>query len=72
MKYMLLMYASEVVWTDSAREACFVECAQIADQLSTRGQYLEGKIPPIRHCGDQRPGAQRKAAANRRPFCRNA
>jgi hypothetical protein len=41
MKYMLLMYASEVVWTDSEREACFVESAHIAHQLTIRGQYLE-------------------------------
>lgn len=41
MKYMLLMYASEVVWNDSEREACFVESAQIAHQLDGKGQYLE-------------------------------
>lgn len=41
MRYMLLMYASEVVWTDAEREACFVESAQIAHQLTNTGQALE-------------------------------
>lgn len=41
MKYMLLMYASEVVWTDCEREACFVESEHIACQFHARGQYLE-------------------------------
>lgn len=41
MKYMLLIYADEAVWTDSEREACFVESAQIAHHLNARGQYLE-------------------------------
>ena len=40
MKYMLLMYADEGVWTESEREACYLESAQVAQQLAAKGQYL--------------------------------
>ena len=40
MKYMLLIYADERVWTDSEREACYVESAQVAQELHAKGQYL--------------------------------
>lgn len=40
MKYMLLIYADEHVWTDSEREVCYLESAQIAQQLNAKGQYL--------------------------------
>ena len=40
MKYMLLIYADEQVWTEPEREACYGESAQLAHQLNQKGQYL--------------------------------
>jgi hypothetical protein len=40
MKYMLLIYADEQVWTDPEREACYGESARLAQQLHAKGQYL--------------------------------
>jgi hypothetical protein len=40
MKYMLLIYADEQVWSDSEREACYAESAQVANKLKSKGQYL--------------------------------
>jgi len=40
MKYMLLLYADEGVWTDPEREACYRESAQLAHKLNAKGQYL--------------------------------
>jgi hypothetical protein len=40
MKYMLLLYADEGVWTEPERQACYGESAQVAHQLKAKGQYL--------------------------------
>jgi hypothetical protein len=40
MKYMLLLYADEGVWTEPERQACYLESAQVAHQLHEKGQYL--------------------------------
>ena len=40
MKYMLLIYANEQVWTDSERQQCYQDSTQLAHQLKSRGQYL--------------------------------
>ena len=40
MKYMLLLYADEQVWTEAEREACYGESAQIAQQLNAKGLFL--------------------------------
>ena len=40
MKYMLLIYADEGVWTDSERQQCYGESTQLAHQLRSSGQYL--------------------------------
>ena len=40
MKYMLLIYADEQVWTDAEREECYRESARIAHQLKNQGRYL--------------------------------
>jgi hypothetical protein len=40
MKYMLLIYTDENVWTDSEREACFAESIQLTQTLHANGQYL--------------------------------
>jgi len=40
MKYMLLIYADEQVWTEDERQRCYGESTQIAHQLQAKGQYL--------------------------------
>ncbi len=40
MKYMLLIYADEQLWTDSVREHCYGESTQLAQQLQQQGKYL--------------------------------
>jgi len=40
MKYMLLLYADERVWTEPERAACYMESAQLAHKLKAQGQYL--------------------------------
>lgn len=40
MKYMLLLYADEQVWTEQEREQCYGESAEVARALSAKGQYL--------------------------------
>ncbi|RIK72698.1 MAG: hypothetical protein DCC67_18885 [Planctomycetota bacterium] len=48
MKYMLLIYADENAWTDSEREACYVESAALTRELHARGQYLSANpLQPI-------------------------
>src|ERR1700730_11307893 len=40
-KYMLLVYLDEQAMTDSEREHCYVESAQLTQQLNSSGQYLD-------------------------------
>jgi hypothetical protein len=40
MKYMLLIYADEQVWSDSERQACYEESAQLCHELNAKGQFL--------------------------------
>jgi len=40
MKYMLLVYLDEQVMSDAEREKCYVESAQLTQQLNGSGQYL--------------------------------
>lgn len=40
MKYMLLIYADEQVWTEAERQHCYEESTELAHQLHARGQYL--------------------------------
>ena len=40
MKYMLLIYTDEKVWTESEREKCCAESTQLTHELNARGQYL--------------------------------
>jgi hypothetical protein len=40
MKYMLLIYADENVWTEAEREDCYAESAQLTQTLHVKGQYL--------------------------------
>ena len=40
MKYMLLVYMDEEAMTDEERQHCYVESAQLTQELSSQGQYL--------------------------------
>lgn len=40
MKYMLLIYADEEVWTEPERERCYAESTDLAHKLKSNGQYL--------------------------------
>src|SRR5258705_13989352 len=41
MKYMLLVYLDERAMSDAEREHCFVESAQLAQDLNASGKYLD-------------------------------
>jgi hypothetical protein len=41
MKYMLMVYLDEQAMTDAEREHCYVESAQLAQDLNSSGQYLD-------------------------------
>ena len=48
MKYMLLVYLDEKALSDSEREHCYVESAQLAQDLSSSGKYLSaGPLHPV-------------------------
>ncbi|OUL21116.1 hypothetical protein BV378_28135 [Nostoc sp. RF31YmG] len=40
MKYLLLIYQEENALSQTEREHCYVESAQLAQQLNSKGQYL--------------------------------
>jgi hypothetical protein len=40
MKYMLLIYGDEEAWTESERNECYKESADLAQQLQVSGRYL--------------------------------
>jgi hypothetical protein len=47
MKYMLLVYLDEHALSESEREDCYIESAQLAQDLSTGGKYLSaGPLHP--------------------------
>jgi hypothetical protein len=41
MKYMLLVYLNEQAMTEDERQHCYVESAQLAQDLSSRKQYVD-------------------------------
>ena len=41
MKYMLLVYLDEQVLSETEREHCYIESAQLTQQLNSSGQYLD-------------------------------
>jgi len=48
MKYMLLVYLDEQALTEDEREHCYVESAQLAQELSSSRQYLDASpLHPI-------------------------
>lgn len=40
MKYMLLIYGDEKVWTDAEREQCYKDSTDLTHELKTSGCYL--------------------------------
>jgi len=40
MKYMLLIYTDEKVWTEGEREKCIAQSTRLTHELHARGQYL--------------------------------
>lgn len=40
MKYMLLIYADERVWTDDEREQCYKDSTDLTHELKAGGHYL--------------------------------
>src|SRR4051795_209262 len=40
MKYMLLIYGTETVLSDSEREACYGESTQLCHRLQAKGQFI--------------------------------
>jgi hypothetical protein len=40
MKYMLLIYSDEKIWTEAELHKCYGESAQLTHKLNERGQYL--------------------------------
>ena len=48
MKYMMLVYLDEQAMSESEREHCYVESAQLARELSDKGKYLaSGPLHPV-------------------------
>jgi hypothetical protein len=39
-KYLLLIYSEESVWTDEKRAQCIADSTRLAHELSDKGQYL--------------------------------
>jgi len=48
MKYMLLIYLDEQALSDTEREQCYIESAQLARDLSNSGKYISaGPLHPV-------------------------
>ena len=48
MKYMLLVYLNEQALSETEREHCYVESAQLAQELNSSGQYVDASpLHPI-------------------------
>ncbi|HEY8204624.1 MAG TPA: YciI family protein [Pyrinomonadaceae bacterium] len=48
MKYMLLVYMNEQAMNDEERAHCYVESAQLTQELNANGQYLAaGPLHPV-------------------------
>ncbi len=41
MKYMMLMYGTENLWTPDEREECMAECLRVCDELAAEGKFLD-------------------------------
>jgi hypothetical protein len=48
MKYMLLVYLDEQVWSDAQRQQCYIKSAQLARDLYANGNYVDASpLHPI-------------------------
>ena len=48
MKYMLLVYLDENVWSEAERNECYLKSAQLAQDLHSSGKYLDASpLHPI-------------------------
>jgi hypothetical protein len=48
MKYMMLIYADEQVWTEPERQECYAESAQLCQTLSSQGKYISASpLQPV-------------------------
>lgn len=48
MKYMLLIYADEQVWTEVERAQCYGDSTQLAHQLKAAGKYISASpLQPV-------------------------
>src|SRR6476620_2876820 len=48
MKYMMLIYADEQVWTEPERQECYTESAQLCQTLSSQGKYISASpLQPV-------------------------
>lgn len=48
MKYMMLVYLDENAMSEEEREHCYTESAQLAQDLSSKGQYLDASpLQPV-------------------------
>jgi hypothetical protein len=48
MKYMLLVYLDENAMTDEERQHCYIESAQLTQELHQHGQYIAaGPLHPV-------------------------
>ena len=41
MRYMLLVYFDEQAWSEADRAPCYVESAQVTQELNAEGKYLD-------------------------------
>ena len=55
MRCMLLVYADEKPWTDSERELCYAESAQLCHEFQSRGEYVSANpLQPVTIAGGRR------------------
>ncbi|HET9697284.1 MAG TPA: YciI family protein [Terriglobales bacterium] len=48
MKYMLLIYADEQVWTEPERQDCYAESTQLCHQLQSKGKFISASpLQPV-------------------------
>lgn len=48
MKYMMLIYADEQVWTEPERQECYGESTALAYQLQSEGKYISASpLQPV-------------------------
>ena len=60
MKYMLLVYMNELAMSDDERQQCYVDSAQLTQDLHVKGQYLDAApLHPVATATSPPPGQSR-------------